>query len=64
MCPVWWPFPATRLHAALAGLDGHDLGVGLPYRYTPAEQGLGLVRFTTVRGGVPVDLRDFSEWRR
>ena len=57
------PSPAG-LRAALAGLDGHDLGVGLPYRHTPTEQGLGLVRFTTVRGGVPVDLRDFSEWRR
>ncbi|NHZ45358.1 ABC transporter substrate-binding protein [Nitratidesulfovibrio liaohensis] len=57
------PSPAG-LRAALAGLDGHDLGVGQPYRYTPTEQGLGLVRFTTVRNGVPVDLRDFSEWRR
>ncbi|MBZ2171598.1 ABC transporter substrate-binding protein [Desulfovibrio sp. DS-1] len=59
------PHPSSAgLHEALAGLDGHDLGVGQPYRYTPTEQGLGLVRFATVRGGVPVDLRDFSEWRR
>lgn len=57
------PSPAG-LQAALAGLDGHDLGVGLPYRCTPTQQGVGLVRFTTVRGGVPVDLPDFSEWRR
>ncbi|WMW65798.1 ABC transporter substrate-binding protein [Nitratidesulfovibrio liaohensis] len=57
------PSPAG-LRAALAGLDGYDLGVGQPYRYTPTEQGLGLVRFTTVRNGMPVDLRDFSEWRR
>lgn len=57
------PSPAG-LRMALAGLDGYDLGVGKPYRYTPTEQGLGLVRFSTLRGGVPVDLRDFSEWRR
>ncbi|MEG6505103.1 ABC transporter substrate-binding protein [Nitratidesulfovibrio sp. 1201_IL3209] len=57
------PSPA-ELRAALAGLDGHDLGIGLPYRCTPTQQGVGLVRFTTVHGGVPVDLPDFSEWRR
>jgi hypothetical protein len=57
------PSPA-ELRAALAGLDGHDLGIGLPYRCTPTQQGVGLVRFTTVRGGVPVDLPDFSGWRR
>lgn len=54
----------TGLHAALAGLDGCDLGVGRPYRHTSTEQGLGLVRFTTLRDGMSVDLRDFSEWRR
>ena len=57
------PTPAG-LQTALAGLDGHDLGIGVPYRCTPTLQGLGLVRFTTLRQGVPVDLPDFSEWRR
>lgn len=57
------PVPAG-LAAALAGLDGCDLGVGLPYRHTPAMQGLGLVRFTTVRGGAVVELSDFAELRR
>ncbi len=57
------PDPAG-LAAALAGLDGCDLGVGLPYRHTPAMQGLGLVRFTTVRGGAVVELSDFAELRR
>ncbi|BFR48700.1 ABC transporter substrate-binding protein [Nitratidesulfovibrio sp. HK-II] len=57
------PDPAG-LPAALAGLDGCDLGVGLPYRHTPAMQGLGLVRFTTVRGGAVVELSDFAELRR
>lgn len=57
------PAPAG-LAAALAGLDGCDLGVGLPYRHNPATQGLGLVRFTSVRGGAVVELSDFAEWRR
>lgn len=57
------PDPA-RLAAALAGLDGYDLGVGLPYRHTSAMQGLGLVRFTTVRGGAVVELSDFAGLRR
>jgi ABC-type branched-subunit amino acid transport system substrate-binding protein len=52
------------LRAALAGLDGCDLGIGMPYRCTVTEQGLGLVRFTTLRQGASVDLPDFSEWRR